>query len=410
MTLRPTLQLLGIASINVLALLGSARVALAADCPTDLPNPIYGTGGSAFSPAIGQIAAKLAGTITVFWSDPSGCNAINAFAQTGYTITGSASYWTTTGTQVTCTLPTAGVPADFGNVNVDPTNCGGISAIPAGVGDFIGPAQSTNLIVNRASDYDSISAEAAYFVFGFGAAAGQVAPWTNDANVFVRSGLSAVHLLVSKAIGVPANAFKGTLLTTNGQTVSAVSAGSFPNPPTTYVFDPLASIGYVSAQNADLNRTTLKTLAYQHTGQDCGYWPDSTPEAFDKINVRDGRYYIWSYNHFLAKVDAGGQIINPNVRKFVGYITGAETPPAGLDATAIIVGTSNIPLCAMHVKRDSDLGPLSCYADPNPCDCQFDKLATGETSCTPCETEGSKAECASVSAISTCRHGYCEAY
>jgi hypothetical protein len=410
MTLRLTSQLLGIAGASALALLGSARLALAADCPTDLPNPIYGTGGSAFTPAIGQIAAKLAGTITVFWSDPSGCNAINAFAQSGYTITGSTSYWTSAGTQVTCTLPLAGVPADFGNVNVDPTNCAGITAIPAGVGDFIGPAQSTNLIVNRASDYDSISAEAAYFVFGFGGAAGQVAPWTNDANVFVRSGLSAVHLLISKAIGVPANAFKGTLLAKNGETVSAVSAGSFPNPPTGYVHDPLAAIGYVSAQNADLNRATLKTLAYQHTGQDCGYWPDSTPEAFDKINVRDGRYYIWSYNHFLAKIDANGQIIDPNVRKFVGYITGDVAPPTGLDPAAIIVGTANIPLCAMHVKRDSDLGPLSCYADPNPCDCQFDKLATGETTCTPCETEGSKSECASVSAKSTCRHGYCEAY
>jgi hypothetical protein len=407
---RPGLQRLGVGCASALSVLAITQLAAAADCPTDLPNPIYGTGGSAFTPAIAQIAAKLAGNITVFWADPSGCNAINAFAQSGYTITGSTSYWTSAGTQVTCTLPTAGVPADFGNVNVDPTSCAGITKVPDGVGDFIGPAQSTNLIVNKASDYTSISAEAAYFVFGFGGAAGQVAPWTNDANVFVRSGLSAVHLLVSKAIGVPPTAFKGTLLTSNGQTVSAVSAGSFPNPPTGFVFDPLASIGYVSAQNADLNRATLKTLAYQHTGQDCGYWPDSTPEAFDKINVRDGRYYIWSYNHFLAKVDSNGEIINPNVRKFVGYITGAETPPAGLDPKAIIVSTYNIPLCAMHVKRDYDLGPLQCYAPPEPCDCQFEKLATGTTACTACETEGSKAECAEVGAKSTCRNGYCEAY
>jgi hypothetical protein len=403
-------RILGIAGVGAFGGVFAPRAALAADCPTDLPNPIYGTGGSAFTPAIAQIAAKLAGDVTVFWSDPSGCNAINAFAQSGYTITGSSSYWTSAGTQVTCTLPIAGVPADFGNINIDPTNCAGITKIPDGIGDFIGPAQSTNIVVNKSSDYTSISAEAAYFVFGFGASAGQVAPWTNDANVFIRSGLSAVHFLVSKAVGVPVNAFKGTLLTTNGQTVSAVAAGSFPNPPTGYVFDPLASIGYVSAQNADVNRATLKTLAYQHKGQEYGYWPDSAPDTFDKINVRDGQYYIWSYNHFLAKVDADGQIENPNVRKFVGIITGEEAPPSGLDPTAIITATYNIPLCAMHVKRESDLGPLQCYAHPDPCDCKFEKLATGATACTPCATEGSKTECAGVSAASTCRHGYCEAY
>ena len=91
MRLRAKLRLLGIAGVGGLGLFVAPRAALAADCPTDLPNPIYGTGGSAFTPAIAQIAAKLAGTITVFWSDPSGCNAINAFAQSGYTITGSSS-------------------------------------------------------------------------------------------------------------------------------------------------------------------------------------------------------------------------------------------------------------------------------------------------------------------------------
>ncbi len=388
------------AGLVAAAFLAAPRWAAAADCPSDLPNPIYGTGGSAFTPAIAQLAAKLYGTITVFYADPSGCNAADAFVDDDYRITGTVHYWPNgNATAVDCTLPVEGVVADFGNQNSTAESCG-YDGLPAGVGDFVGAAQSVNFVVNAASDQTSISREAAYFVFGFGGSAGQVAPWDVDANVFVRSRAAAVQLVMASALGIPADAFKGTSLQKNSETVSKVGTATDFN----------SAIGFVSAQNADLNRATLKTLAYQHTGQSCGYWPDSTPDAFDKINVRNGQYYLWTYNHFFARVDEDGEIENPNVRAFVNYFTDPDTAPEGLDPFEILVSSYNVPQCAMRVKRDEDVGPLSSYAPPNPCGCAFEKLATGETSCTPCAREGEKDECSEVGPSSTCRRGYCEAY
>ena len=46
------------------------------------------------------------------------------------------------------------------------------------------------------STQQSISAEAAYFVFGFGAA-GQVSPWTDEASLVVRNSTSAAQIAVA---------------------------------------------------------------------------------------------------------------------------------------------------------------------------------------------------------------------
>ena len=53
----------------------------------------------------------------------------------------------------------------------------------------------------------------------------------------------------------------------------------------------------------------MKVLAFQAdqvAGQTCGYFPDSTANTFDKLNVRQGRYDIWGPLHFITAVDGGG--------------------------------------------------------------------------------------------------------
>ena len=138
-------------------------------------------------------------------------------------------------------------------------------------------------------------------------------------------------------------------------------------------------------------------------GQSCGYWPDSTPTAFDKRNVRDGQYFLWANTHFYTRVDESGEPLHPDVATLVGWLTRTVQPPAGIDVTAIEIASGTVPDCAMEVRRTDDLGDIAIYAPDEPCGCFFDAEATGETACDACETDDDCPEGAS-----NCRHGYCE--
>ena len=50
----------------------------------------------------------------------------------------------------------------------------------------------------------------------------------------------------------------------------------------------------------------LNILAYQNTGQRCGYYPDRDANSNEKQNVRDGHYAIWGPMHFLTRIDSNG--------------------------------------------------------------------------------------------------------
>jgi hypothetical protein len=377
-----------------LALSFASGRALADDCST-LPNPIYGLGGSATKPLLGKVAAGLAAAptpATIVYQAPGACLGINGLI--GNTlITGTASYWDVTGKELQCTLPGAGQAIDFANMGNAATSCPGVAALPADIGDFLGPINTYNLIVPTASSQTSISSEAAYFVFGFGQL-GQAQPWVDDTQIFRRDANSAAQLFIAFASGVPAEKFKGVDTKTNSGTITAVSQS----------IKPEAAIGLVSGELADANRATIRTLAYQHKGQRCGFGPDSTPTAFDKKNVRNGQYHIWAPIHFFAKVDAQKKIVNPEVAKLVGYFTGEADPPANVDLLSIEIKSGNVPRCAMNVTRTGDLGPLEKYAPEKPCGCFFDSLATGSSSCTACADSS-----ACPSSAPVCRRNFCEA-
>ncbi len=142
-------------------------------------------------------------------------------------------------------------------------------------------------------------------------------------------------------------------------------------------------------------------LAYQHTNQSCGWLPSGAPNIYDKINVRNGLYALWSPVHFIAAVDGGGTPTDANAKAFIGYFTG--TPPAGIDVDALTAQAGATLDCAMEVTRTVDVGPLLPYAPAAPCGCFFEKNATGVTSCTACTSD---AGCP-VSATH-CNKGYCE--
>ena len=161
--------------------------------PAAPPAIVYGLGGSAIAPLIAELGVQLyqAKALVVVYNSANGaCSGPNALI--GNTkITGTATYWAsrnaTTGLPVasTCQLAIAGDDADFGAANNSALSCPGITALPADVGQFQGGASSANFIVPLDSLEQSISAAAAYLVYGF-ADVGGVAPWVNPAQIFRR--------------------------------------------------------------------------------------------------------------------------------------------------------------------------------------------------------------------------------
>jgi hypothetical protein len=377
--------------------LGSRASAQNLDCES-LPKPlVYGVGGSAQRPLFSKLGAKLAASsepLTVVYASPGACFAMDAFKPDGdYKLTGTANYTLGDGMEKTCQLPTAGVKAGFGSMQVGPTLCPNVEKLYDGVGDFEGPVSTTNFIVPVQSSQNSISAEAAYFVFGFGDQ-GQADPWTDNNLIIRRNETSAVQLYVALAAGVPPSKFKGIDAMTNGNSIKFVADAT----------NKEAAIGFVSGENADQNRETVRTLAYQHKGQTCGYWPDSSATKFDKANVRNGQYYLWGPTHLFAKIDADGKITDESARKLLGYLSGDVTPPSDVNILDVTIANGNIPQCAMQVKRSGDLGPISSFQPDEPCGCYYEAKATGNTACDKCESSD---DCASGDA-KVCRHGYCE--
>lgn len=374
----------------------AAGRAEAIDCSA-LPNPIYGLGGSAQKPLIARIAARLAaqtGGTTVVFQAPGACLGINALL--GNTrVMGQASYWNATGMELQCDLPIAGQVVDFANMGNAATTCPGVSALPTDVADITGPVTTWNVIVPVASSQQSISSEALYFVYGFGRE-GMAAPWIDETQIIRRDANSAVQLFIGLAAGIPVERFRGVDARTNAGSVSLLAMSPSPE----------AAIGFASGETADANRASVRTLAYQHRGQRCGYTPDSTPTSFDKRNVRDGHYWLWSPTHFFARKGSDGRIANARVRDFVGLFTGETAPPAGVNMLQLQIQNGNIPRCAMNVWREGDLGPLMSYQPTEPCGCFFDQTATGSTTCTACTTN---AQCTTGGATGACRNGFCEA-
>jgi hypothetical protein len=380
-------------------------------CDT-LPAPIvYAAGGSATKPVIGVISAEFwaavgAERLTLVYQSASGaCAGFAPLIQPEgqQVITGTASFWEKDATgkiiEKTCSLPVAGARIDFANMGNSALLCQGVEALPPGIGDFLGPALGVNVFVDKASTQQAISTEALAYIYGRGTdGVTGVSPWLNAASIVRRNDKSFVQLFIAKATGVPAASFVGFDAGTNQGSVDKVVEFAAANGPET-------AIGFASSEVADKNRAKVRTLAHQHTGQTCGYWPDSTADSFDKANVRSGQYFLWSNVHFFARVDAKNTIVDPNVGRIIGIFTGTVAPPGAVDALATYATNSLVPDCAMRVQRTGDLGPLASYAPSVPCGCYWESKATGKAACSPCTTD---VDC--PTAGQKCRYGYCEAY
>jgi hypothetical protein len=418
------------------ALVGAVAFSLAASASSpvkaqdsvacaDLPQPIiYGRGGSAPNQLVGRLAVEIAESsdpFTVVYQDSGACFAMSSLVE-GEKVKSTAKYWVREDGKIaikTCTLPSddSAPDASWGSMAQQATTCPGIPGLPSDVGDYIGPISGFSLVVPKASTQQVISAEAVYYIYGFGPEnpAYQVPPWTVPGAIASRTTTSAAGLLLAKAVGLPLShslygsvgpnntAGPNDVKTNQGavEWVTGVTSDAAKN-------NPEAAIGFCSTETADANRDRVNTLAFQAAGQNAGYWPDSTATALDKINIREGRYYLWNPHHFYARLNNEGEIADETTRRWIEYITGKRPLPDGKNYLDIQADLGLIPACAMKVTRTDDVGPLSSFVPDEPCGCYYEARVTGKTpeGCQACATEGEDPSCPSDAPV--CRHGFCE--
>ena len=167
---------------------------------------------------------------------------------------------------------------------------------------------------------------------------------------------------------------------------------------------PNAAIGILSADEAQTDRARVKVLAYQHSEQDCGYWPDKDAHSNEKQNVRDGHYRLWGPVHLLARIGKDGSAANPLAGEVISYISGEKTVRGEADWLRVVAERHLVPSCAMKVKRAGEMGPLQLYAPPNSCGCYYEELTNGSSTCQACKAA---ADCSP--AAPKCNYGFCEA-
>jgi hypothetical protein len=259
------------------------------------------------------------------------------------------------------------------------------------------PVSAVSVVVDADSTQQAISAEAFYLIYGLGAAVAGISPWVNPdpAYLLSRDNNAASKLILALATGLPVEKMLGTDAGSSNGMVQAITA--LPNPE--------EGLGFIPTDIADANRATVRTLAWQGLGQNAAYWPDSTATSFDKRNVRAGQYELWSPGYLYAPEGAtDGSYLDPNVRALAEYLSGQSQPPGTTQPMAVTaMAAKNIPPCAMHVVRTTDLGPIYAADPAEPCDCLFDFTVTGATECASCDD-------ANPCASGVCRSGFCEAY
>ncbi len=395
-----------VAFIAAAGTLTAARVVRAQDAGTNpdcttLPNPIYMTGSSAFQPTVNAFAIKLAAETTpttVIYKSSASCVGASAVAS-NTPLTGTGTYYTANGTQSMCTFPAPGPLPDVGVSDVFYASCGANAPQPqpSGLGDFLGPVQAMEFIVNKTNTLTAITAQEAQDVYGCGAS-GNILTFNQASGIFARNATSGTQIIISSAIGLDPTAVMGMDAGGSGTMITDVAGYSMPT----------AAIGFVGADVYDTKRTSVSALAFQAFGQTMAFYADSSSSAVDRKNVRDGHYFPWGYEHLLAKVDGSGVPSSAGAKAIIGLITGTQSDPT-FDYVKVEGQAGTIPLCAMKVQKKNDSpGYLSSYAPADTCNCAFEAAYSGTApaGCTAC-TAGADAG-STCTGGKSCHHGFCE--
>jgi hypothetical protein len=389
------------------------------DCTT-LPNAVHGIGGSAATAYIRALAKALAAggeTLTVVYADTGACDAMTWLAvKPNDGLTKSAKYWNAgTGAEGTCTYPSGSKTlAQWGTMAQESTTCGGVTAKPQNVADYLGPISGLSLIVPVASSNYAITTDAGYYIYGFGPGTGHdVGPWKTPASIASRTTTSAAGLLIAKALGLPTSRpLFGSNLTARPQQDVKTNQGAidYITSEPAAVADPDSALGFCSTETveAGANRSKVRTLAFQAKGQDVAYFPDSSDTASDKKNLREGRYYLWGPQHFFLRTNESGAPLEELAGKLSEYFTGKRALPGSKAFLDLVIETGLVPQCAMHVTRSDDMGPLSSFQPDEPCGCYFDEKKGFDHGCKACSASDGEKDSACPAEAPVCRHKFCE--
>jgi hypothetical protein len=328
--------------------------------------------------------------------------------------------WTTKDPERTCTTdPNNGTPPNLGISALFPSSCPGLAAPPAGIGSFNGPIQAYTFIVPTAefATQTAISAVEAYYAFGDGAMnpvmymAGP--EWNVPTQFFLRPATKST--LVATALNIGLTPKQMTLAAVDGGTAD----GRILEPKSTDVLSGVAAstsmqaIGILGDEVYDANRSKgVNVLAFATFGQAYAYYPDSTTTSFDKQNIRDGHYTLWSPTVYIAPVDGTGAPSDSAVKYIVDLVLGTPgaSPPGGdggapIDGLGDVVKVGLTPNCAMQVERAGDGQPLAPYTPAAPCTCYFlSKIPNAGTLPASCVACSAGTPCAT----GQCFNGYCE--
>lgn len=391
----------GLLLMPILCLAALPRSAEAINCDA-LPGPVvYMQIGDTQQPLIKDLARHLRDSatlpITIVYQTAGSCTNTDAFYnQTPLSTnalyvpsTAEDAAWTISDPPLQCDIITP-VQLDIANSNVFVEACN-LGNAPAEVELVRAPVQAYVLSVPEQSTQQAITAQEAYFAFGFGNG-GMASPWNDETQMYIRTITKSTLLAWAAAISVPAAKWKGIRLDKSTEVVSGLV-----NSP-----QPEKAIGILGAEVYDQNRDTLNVLAFRAFGQRYAYYPDSSPTSFDKRNLRNGQYTVWSPTIYMYRKDAGNNPVNANAKTVIDLILGFDTTPAAdFNSLEVVIDKGLVPDCAMKVQRSYEGGPLSLYEAPEPCGCFFESVVD-QTSCDTCTTS---AECNG----GECRHGYCEA-
>jgi hypothetical protein len=358
------------------------------------PNSIiFVTGSTALKSFIQEVSQALAtqptNPVTIVYQGSGSCIGVAAAIDPTDTpmvpALGPTTYYDSAGNAETCSLdPNNPVIADIGASDVFYSTCYLDQAVtpplPQSVAENYGPVQIMNFAVPEPSTQRSISLTQAYYVFGFGGTQYPVAPWTDPTELQIRSAASGTQAMIAAAIGVPASYWFGVSNASSSAVGSAlIAAGQSSDSQTTE-----SALGILASDYLKQNPQTLRGLAVADRNMACAYYPSTTATASDFANVRDGHYPLWGPSHFYTRVNAQTQLpVKPGASQFVDGLSGIVAVP-GLDLVAEYASKGLVPECAMHVSRTTDGAEYSPELPTVTCNCYYDLIATGATTCQTC--------------------------
>jgi hypothetical protein len=369
---------------------------------SQLPNPIYLAGSSAFEPILGQLAVQIQAKqgVSIIYSAIASCNGVSAIAPppdlpTLQPLTGTAHYYTPDPTDSTkivtnsCNLA-GNTMANIGVSDASFESCQN-NARPANLGEWFGPEQAMLIVApERNISVTALSSQQAAAIWGCGSY-GQF----TDVGIQQRSSTSGTQILVARNIGVPESAFKGTSNSSSTILVNALLA----------VADPQMAIGFVANDVYETKRSVLNAIAFRGIGQKKAYYADSDSVADDLLNVREGRYMIQGPLHFYATTTNG--VASPANATVLDWLTGKApidtADPGSYVRTVATLG--DVPQCAMKVRIDKDGGKFSPYKPDVSCNCAFLKAKNVRIAGGNCPVCKSSADC---NGGLSCQLGYCE--